>query len=191
MIDKGKVVGADPVFAKTDRVYLTLACDTDRPYWESTLPELPTPELLGQRDALVEKNWLECLSDDVATFMVWEMSTKAFVGYCQYKALRTGMPEVAIELVEAYQGAGLGQEVCSCIIREFFARTDEASIYYRVFKQNHPSIHLVEKLGGELVEERRMKDALKDVTESEIDVLADFDTLIYRIDRKDWTGGLK
>lgn len=191
MIDKGKVAGTDPVFAKTDRVYLTLACDADRPYWESTLPGLPTLKLLGQLDALIEKNWLECLSDDVATFMIWEMSTKTFVGYSQYKALRTGMPEVAIELVEAYQGIGLGQEVCSCIIREFFARTDEASIYYRVFKQNHPSIHLVEKLGGELVEERRMKDALKDVTESEIDVLADFDTLIYRIDRKDWTGGTK
>ena len=183
MIDRNKIIGTQAVFSKTDRVYLTLLCDADRPYWEKTLPELPVLELLGKRDEMVEKTWRECVSDDVLTFMAWENETKAFVGYVQYKNLLTEMPEVAIELMEERQGMGLGQELCTCIIREFFNRTDEASIYYRVFKQNHPSIHLVEKLGGELVEERLMKDVLEDVLESELEALADFDTLIYRIDR--------
>jgi len=189
MIDRNKLIGTQDVFSKTDRVNLTLLSDADRPYWESLLPDLSVLEFLGKRDAMVEKTWRECLSDDIVTFMAWENDTKAFVGYVQYKNLLTEMPELAIELVEERQGMGLGQELCTCIIREFFNRTDEASIYYRVFKQNHPSIHLVEKLGGELVEERLMKDVLEDVLESELDALADFDTLLYRIDREDWIGG--
>jgi len=191
MIDRNKLIGNTNNFARTNRVNLTLLCESDRPYWESMLPELPVLELLGKRDAMVEKTWRECLSDDIITFMAWKNDTNEFVGYVQYKCLLTEMPELAIELVEEYQGVGLGQELCTCIIREFFNRTDEASIYYRVFKQNHPSIHLVEKLGGKLVGERLMKDALEDVRESELEALADFDTLIYRIDRSDWIGGVK
>lgn len=191
MIDRDKLIGNQDAFARTDRVYLTLLCDADRPHWESMLPDLPVLEFLGKRDAMVEKTWRECLSDDIITYMAWENDEKAFVGYVQYKSLLTEMPELAIELVEKYQGMGLGQELCTCIIREFFNRTDEASIYYRVFKQNHPSIHLVEKLGGKLVGERLMKDALENVLESELEALADFDTLIYRIDKSDWIGGTK
>ena len=184
MINKSSILRDEEEFARTERIHLVLLCeqDYDTFFGEETIFS-EAVQKLGMLEEFRAEVWEAVNSDDTITLMIWDNENDAFVGYCQYKNVLSGEVDLGIELEEPYRGKGLGYEVCSCLIKMYFSRTNEASLFYRVYRSNEPSIHLVNKLGGIYVGEKRMADKLGDYLKDNPKELEDLDVLIYRIDR--------
>lgn len=184
MIHKSSILRGEDEFARTDRIRMTLLCEQDYDTFfggESVISK--AVQKLGVLEEFRAEVWKEVNSDDTITLMIWDNESGAFVGYCQYKNLLSGEADLGIELEESYRGKGLGYEVCSCLIKMYFSRTNETSLFYRVYRSNEPSIHLIDKLGGVYVGEKRMAEKLGDYLKDDPKALEDLDVLIYRIDR--------
>lgn len=186
MIDRNTFLHDDKEFARTDRVHLTLIEEKDRELYIESLEVTPALLKLGVGKEEFDKLWDDCAFGSMITFMIWDNQTGDYVGYCMYKAIDTDEIDLGIELQEQYQKMGLGQEICECLISLFFERTDMDGIYYRVYKINEPSIHLVEKLGGVLVRENSLVEAISDLHLDNPEAFDAFSTLIYRINRESW-----
>ena len=184
MIHKSSILRDKDEFARTERTHMTLLCEQDYDTFfgdENVISKVV--QNLGVMEEFRLEVWEEVNSDDAITLMIWDNESGAFVGYVQYKNLLSGEVDLGIELEEPYRGRGLGYEVCSCLIKMFFSRTEGTSLYYKVHRSNVPSIRLVDKLGGVYIGEKRMADKLGDYLKDAPKALEDLNVLIYRIDR--------
>jgi len=76
------------------------------------------------------------------------------MGYCQYKLILTDMIDIGIELLPQFRAKGLGYQVCRVLADEFFSRSEENFLFYKVKRENAASLGVVRKLGGRLYSEK-------------------------------------
>ena len=94
--------------------------------------------------------WEVANSEHILTFCIWDNETDEYMGYCNYNELDADIPCIGIELVETAQNQGLGYEVCTLLLANYFYKTDLPAIRYEATRSNVRSRNLGEKLGGVL-----------------------------------------
>ena len=111
--------------------------------------ESGSPEKLAEIVLLMEE-MLEKTEGPVRAFGLYK--GEAAVGYVALSDYETVSPEIQIALKEECRRRGIGYWALRAVIGEAFAREDVAHLVYRVRADNLPSIALVEKCGGKLIE---------------------------------------
>ena len=83
------------------------------------------------------------------------------IGYLTLTEANSTAPDVGIEIDEEWRGRGIGYKALSALMDKIFSEREDVEYFlYRVRYDNEPSIGLVKKLGGVLVESDDFIDQL-------------------------------
>ena len=83
------------------------------------------------------------------------------IGYVSLADAHSSAPDVGIEIDEEWRGRGIGYKALSALMDKIFSEREEVEYFlYRVRYDNEPSIKLIKKLGGVLVESDDFIDQL-------------------------------
>lgn len=195
MIDKKQLFSTDGEFGRTERVHLTVLTHTDKDTYMSN--RFPQKDKLDAKMEIELEDWYEMIwrnanSKSILTFCVWDNDIQDYIGYCNYNELDENIAAIGIELIPAYQNKGFGYEICSLLLEKFFERTEDPFVHYRVQRSNKRSHHLVEKLGGQLLEVEsisaeleEMNDRLPEGKRLDFRAMDIFTYAIYRPERQE------
>ena len=187
MIEKKLLYDGNGEFARTDRVHLCVLSDDDK---DTYLSNKFRGDYKDNKYIEIYLNamWEVANSEHILTFCIWDNETDEYMGYCNYNELDADIPCIGIELVETAQNQGLGYEVCTLLLANYFDKTDLPAIRYEATRSNALSRNLGEKLGGVLKDIKVLLPSLVEMNESlpekkRIDI-SELDVFSYMISRE-------
>lgn len=138
-------------------------------------------------DLFVEKCKELINSETEVLFSIHLKENNTYIGYFELKGLDFE-PEIGIDLLENFQGQGVGSEVCCAVIDFIFENTNIESLKYVCFRNNTVSMGLAKKLGAVRIKEKPLFEKLQtaELSQKTIEESVGFDFIIHKINAIDW-----
>ena len=145
----------DVVFAETDRLLIRKLKRSDRKLVEKLNDEcspIKEDDEYGGLNKLYHKIlWRETKSSDTVQGLLFLRSDGAFVGKISISIGEDGLPELGLDIMEAYRNNGYGPEAVIAFCNWYAAEYHTDTLKVRAKEDNVHSIHVLEKLGAEFV----------------------------------------
>ena len=93
-------------------------------------------------ESIEEKNWKEAIALAEYTYAIADENDD-FIGHCYGKHMDRKVPELAIEIMQAFQGQGIGKIALSELLERLYEETGKTQYEARVFPDNYPCLGLM------------------------------------------------
>lgn len=160
MIDKASFLQDQTVFHSDSKLRLSIIEEIHKDTFFSIIGPIEYAKSERTKQYLSQILWDELNDEDHITFAICLPGSEECIGYCQYKFIRSERIDIGIELLPEYRGKGYGYHACRVLVDEYFSKTDNSRLLYKVKRQNDASIALVKKLGGVFTEAKYSSDQL-------------------------------
>lgn len=138
---------ANSIFTQTEHYILRRIQPEEKAYYEA-LALAETPDFLQNMAGVSSLAWEDLLEEDHLTCSILQKETGVFCGFCQLQWIFTPTPELGIDLLPKYQKQGLAAEVLPAFLSQAKKLLPIEFFYSKIKKNNLPSQHLAEKIGG-------------------------------------------
>lgn len=146
------------IFIQTEHYLLCRISVSEKPYY-ARLAEKETPDFLRNSGISSAPAWKDLLSCEHLTCSILKKDTSAFCGFCQLQWIFSSTPELGIDLFPEYQKQGIAAEVLPPFLSRAKKLLPLSHFHAKIQKQNLPSQHLAEKIGGICIGEKSLLSA--------------------------------
>ena len=150
-MSKESVLDTFSILAEDEEIILTRIQESEFEKYKEVLCDNITfsgMKLLLQNPEYVKSLFEDLLQDEGFYCSIWRKKNKIFCGYCGVKKIGVGRPELAIELLKAMQGQGIGTRAIHLLMAVYMRENEFEYFRCRVASDNYVSQHLFEKLGA-------------------------------------------
>ena len=151
MIDKTVFLRNNEIFYTDSIITLSLMANRDKEVFFRIIGPIKYAKTEEGRNKMKQSLWDELNDEHNISFAIRSAENDECVGYCQYQLIKTEAPYIGIELLPDYRGKGYGYRACRALADEYFSRSGNDKLLYKVKRDNTASIALVKKLGGSLM----------------------------------------
>lgn len=99
-------------------------------------------------DQLYQFFWAEAICSDLYNCLIFLKDSGEFIGHINMQKIDSALPELGIELLDAYQNQGYGSEAIVAFCNWYSKTYELQEVKARISDENAHSIHVVEKLGA-------------------------------------------
>ena len=102
-------------------------------------------------DLLYQFFWDEAIRSDQYNCLIFLKDNGEFIGHINMQKIDSALPELGIELLDAYQNQGYGPEAIIAFCNWYSKTYELQKVKAKISDENTHSIHVVEKLGASYV----------------------------------------
>lgn len=160
MIDKKTFLHDGEIFSSDGTITLSLMEEQDKDVFFRIIGPIKYAKTDEGKARMRQNIWDELNDQYNISFAIRLHGIDACIGYCQYQLIDTDSPYIGIELLPEYRGKSYGYRACRALVDEYFLRSDNNKLLYKVKSENTASISLVKKLGGSLCRSKYSRSLL-------------------------------
>ena len=148
------------IFIETENYILRRIRSEELPYYEK-LAQKEAPDFLqnAPSSGAVTLAWEDLLAEDHLTCSILKKPFGVFCGFCQLQWVLSSTPELGIDLLPEYQKKGIAMEILPAFLSQAKKLLPIDYFYSKIKKNNLPSQHLAEKIGGVCIGKKNLLPA--------------------------------